>query len=415
LKPQELSRKNGTSLRAETLENAVHRSMSLASTEEGNRSGAMRALTDRISAMAVAGTLLGCGEILGVNDYSIAEERDGGASRTTELPLLPALPDVERIKACEECAGSQCPDQRSACVADERCRALLKCHGECSDPGCIFACRDTHAPSLAFDDYFACVLGTTAVLMQRGRGVSLCTEACGVGRNLACARSYRWRPGERVSRATFDVELSNAAVPGVMSLSTFALEPIAPCVDVAGHAITGDQGCADFANLDAFGRATLTASTALTQTNRVVAMRGNWERTRKYHRPTPHGGHVVLYVLPRFSLEAVLPLVPGYDPSMAIVTFEVRDCLGGSATARVEKSPALQGPIRWYWAGSPVPSTDVELGSGGGFANVPTLQPFDIQAFPEGSLEPLWRSAVVTESGWTTQVDMFPSAAGEVL
>jgi hypothetical protein len=109
----------------------------------------------------------GCGQILGLDGYSVAEP-----APDTRLPLLPAHPDPDRVKKCEDCAQTSCKDQRDACLASEPCRELLSCHGRCSDPSCIVRCRDAHTESFLFDDYLACVFD--AAYSVPGGQPSLC-------------------------------------------------------------------------------------------------------------------------------------------------------------------------------------------------------------------------------------------------
>jgi hypothetical protein len=53
------------------------------------------------------------------------------------LPLLPFLPDEDRIDDCEACAREQCNAERDACIADPDCADLLDCRGKCNNPACL--------------------------------------------------------------------------------------------------------------------------------------------------------------------------------------------------------------------------------------------------------------------------------------
>jgi hypothetical protein len=129
----------------------------------------------------------GCGALLGVGDYAVAEEEPDAEPRTVELPLLPALPDPDVIDDCRVCAARECAAEREACLASERCAARLRCHGECSDPNCAFRCVDTEPESATFEEYYACVFGPFGGLNTFLPGPK-CLADCNVGANWQCAR-----------------------------------------------------------------------------------------------------------------------------------------------------------------------------------------------------------------------------------
>jgi hypothetical protein len=95
-----------------------------------------------------------------------------------EIPPLPSTPDQDRVKSCQACAEDKCGAQRTACMEDDACRALLGCKGWCTEPTCLQRCTADHGFSPWYDDFWACVL------------TDECAKPCMSGENFACVGKY---------------------------------------------------------------------------------------------------------------------------------------------------------------------------------------------------------------------------------
>lgn len=114
-------------------------------------------------------------------------------SRTSaEMPLLPVLPDAERVEECGDCVREQCAPARAACLDDTACVEQLSCRGACSDPACLQACVARHGYSAWFEDYWACAM------------TDACAGPCGSGENFACVGHY---DAPRTEQAHFNLYL----------------------------------------------------------------------------------------------------------------------------------------------------------------------------------------------------------------
>lgn len=96
-----------------------------------------------------------------------------------EPPWLPARPDPGREEACAACATDACADERTACLQDQGCLALLECRGRCNEPACLQTCTARHGYSAWYEDLWTCVV------------IDHCREACGSGENFACVDDYQ--------------------------------------------------------------------------------------------------------------------------------------------------------------------------------------------------------------------------------
>ena len=95
-----------------------------------------------------------------------------------EPPRVPVRPESSLQAACTTCATEACADERTTCLSDTSCRALLECRGRCSDPACTQTCVARHGYSPFYDDLWGCVL------------IDRCAEACGSGESFACVDEY---------------------------------------------------------------------------------------------------------------------------------------------------------------------------------------------------------------------------------
>jgi hypothetical protein len=112
--------------------------------------------------------------------------------RQSDPPLLPSLPDRERLADCRACAQESCEAPHANCLADPACSELLSCRGTCSDPACTQRCVAEHGYSPWYDDLWACVLNDA------------CAQACGSGENFACVGAYQAPKAEK-NRERFPV------------------------------------------------------------------------------------------------------------------------------------------------------------------------------------------------------------------
>src|SRR5262249_43597650 len=107
----------------------------------------------------------------------------GGASPVSaEPPVVPAKLSDSVHGQCAKCLLENCPTERRACLASPRCRALLTCQAECSDPSCIENCRSDVPASPVFEDYFACAFNTTFWNPISSR----CQKECAAGDDWDC-------------------------------------------------------------------------------------------------------------------------------------------------------------------------------------------------------------------------------------
>lgn len=355
--------------------------------------------------------VLGCGKLTGIDDYAV------GAPGPS-VPPLPALPDSVRVAECEACAATECGDERTACLASAACRKLLECHGQCSDPACIFRCRDTLARSFAFDDYFSCVFGVSlfgAMSRQLGGTDSRCSGACGIGQNWDCTRRYYSDLKEPIE--TLEFRFHDACQIAYGPLSTFAGTEVAACSSIAQTGEpSGDGGCDPWSAVSGQGVASIELRGA--DRSGVLALRGDGQAYRIHYRYAPRSGHVDVVLIRRLCVDNVLPgNVAGYDPSLGMVAFTTYDCLGSLALGtRMELGSDAPVGERFYWADYGKPDATLQTGSRGGFVNVPAAHALELSAWIEGGdSKPVSRTTILVADGWITSAQMFPAPADQSL
>ena len=116
---------------------------------------------------SVAVVAIGCGQVLGVDDYRVAPNPaiapnvspDAG---DVELSLLPAQPDSDAAKCLLTAQKAKCGSELKTCLEEHalpaRCsRARLNVPIPVAN---IANCRGAHPNSDDFNDYFGCVYST---------------------------------------------------------------------------------------------------------------------------------------------------------------------------------------------------------------------------------------------------------------
>jgi hypothetical protein len=380
---------------------------------------AMRIHGGRASLLGVAMTLaIGCGQIIGADAYAVAAPDAAADPGDVALPLLPVRPDPAYERSCEACVEVQCDEERAACRESERCRALLDCHGRCSDPDCVFRCRDTEPESVRFEEYLACAFGDFRGGASYSVSGSRCPYDCNAGANWACAENFRWtaeQPGTIELDVT--VRLSEARTSSG-ALDSWRFATIAGCeegvVTAGGELVTGDRGCDAGVSFDVEGHARLT----LGRRRSAFVLRGgvtDEDRVRIYNRLVPRSGRLDLDAF-TFSMWKVWlpPLLAStgheVDPELGTVMFGNRDCTGGPATARVEvEATADATPVRYYWTSYADPDMAALAWSSGGFSNVPPGADVVLAAYHPVDGRLLARRRVLVAPGWLTQVTLFPA------
>jgi hypothetical protein len=363
--------------------------------------------------LVVAGALLtSCGLILGVDQYQVASEPEPDAGAEARLPLLPALPDADRVSRCEACAQQHCGAERQACLESERCTAMLRCHGECSDPSCMFRCRDTEPASATFEEYFACVFGP----FDRLPGIvpsPACPEKCGAGANWGCAHEYAWDrrgPGEATVQVRVRLLSTRSSVPG---LDLLRHVDVAPCQEQA-VAREHEASCDAPVPVDPNGTATL----RLRDRRAVFSVTGGLvgdEQIRIYDRPVPRSGVLDLWAFTATTRHTTFEWLPtqgieGLGPDERLVSFMTRDCTGVAAATGVTLEQAGgTRPVRFYWVNYGVANLVAEVGVSGGFVRT-SAGPSVLRARDPRTDRLVSEYPVDVVAGWDTIVTLYPAA-----
>ncbi len=137
--------------------------------------GLRRAAGEPVSAALL---LLGCGQIIGADEYEAAPT-DGPSAYATVASIFGG-------GACADCISENCDEEVQRCAEDDGCVADARCIAEATDPPSFFDCGPRAEPLLS------CILhGTHEV--RRG-WVTECEEECSLGRRLDCADRYEFEP-----------------------------------------------------------------------------------------------------------------------------------------------------------------------------------------------------------------------------
>lgn len=295
-------------------------------------------------ASALASTL-GCGEILGVSDYRVRPETSdasGASDAALQPPILPARPDEGRVDDCTACVEANCADEREVCLGSERCRDMLWCTSECSDPSCIAECEDAHPDSSYspyFRDYFNCAFSTWTIARTSPAPVTACLEACGAGQNWECLGQFLWGtvPSDH---PTVHVQLYDllgvlgdpAAYPGY---------EVTACADGPElDAPPGDLGCAvPWLEVSTYGAVEMPFIGDGDRRGTSIAIRnsGAGVRERVYTRPILRDAFLPVFANGGLGF---LDWIDGFnmphDDKLGIVIVVQHDCLGIGAAADVE-------------------------------------------------------------------------------
>jgi hypothetical protein len=355
-------------------------------------------------------TGVACGEILGVDAYRVAEPEPPDASEDPPLPELPATPDAEFRQACTACAASSCADARRACLESERCRALLRCHGACSDPRCIARCVDTHGESLAFNDYRLCVFGTP----KEGADLDGCAVACGGGHNWECVGKYQW-DGAASGRIDLDLTITAANAQRWNSpLNFVAGAQVARC-DSGVNVVrprAPEVDCPAWTFTNGYGQVALTAL----QPFSVLALKSAfWDmQSQIYVRPIARSGALVVPVEPVIGLRVysgptlVERLGTPIDHALGIVSAVQTDCLGHLAEVVIDLERAgevLACPLDP--AGNCV--SDIDRSARWAFFNVPRRASVEAVGHRPSDGREISRRALFLHDEWDAHVALFPA------
>jgi hypothetical protein len=357
--------------------------------------------------LGLAVVCLACGEILGADAYRVAEGTEpDGAPAAAALPLLPALPDEAFRDRCTECAADQCDAYRQACLESERCTALLRCHGACSDPNCLYRCRDTLPESATFEDYYGCVFGSFEDLSNRVPDPA-CPAECNVGANWECAGQYDWDAEEPEVRV--DVQVHNVAAPTRGDGANLMRHiDIAACDELPSG---GEHGsCDPWQAVDEAGVASLTLRRRRSAFETRGGLAGE-DRNRIYGRPLPRPGRLDLRVTRSYFRDVTLPLLlptVDVDPEKGTISFRAFDCVGVTAPVTVEIS--VEGPTGIYFPAYGESTTDPTPAPSGHFVNVPAGRDITVNARRPADGSEISRRTVIVKSGHTTAVMLLPRA-----
>jgi hypothetical protein len=225
---------------------------------------------------------------------------DAGAKPTVKpepLPTLPALPDMNHVAGCEQCAKDTCDKARTNCLEDDDCTAELRCKGKCSDVACLQKCLGPSGSSPWYGDYSKCVFGQ-------------CPTECNTGNNFECQGNYDW---PAAVTANFDVTFQ------FDNNTNLARDTIRVCGD--GVDCTGDQAVV---GLDNSVTLNFNASTAV----RPFDFRGRLEVDAG-----SKGARLILYLPPlsrtqKYAYPALTTTPAQADGARPTVTVGVGDCLG---------------------------------------------------------------------------------------
>lgn len=345
--------------------------------------------------------IVGCAQVLSVDEYRIGPSSETEAAAFT----LPADPGSDVIDECRACAEEHCSDQLRVCEENPRCRAMLSCSSDCSDPACLADCKDTLPPSPAYDALFNCVY--LPVGLEIDADASACTYECKVSQHWGCSNIYSW-PTQR-GALTARLHLMDGFGRPKTPLSTFSEVLVSACNSLATGDPGGEAGCAaSTAMTDDYGNVSVPYPQG---SDAFIITGGLDEQQRLYTRRITGAGVVERFLLDRptllLYLESILKIP--VDHGKGIINVGIDDCLGTDARAVYEiSSPGAPAP--YYFDRNGVPSQSNPPVGGALFLNIdlPADRTVSVVARDPDSGAMLAQRRVIVDARWTTDV-RFPA------
>jgi hypothetical protein len=319
------------------------------------------------------------------------------ADPSSALPLVPFLPDDERIEECKACAREKCSAERAACVADRACAGLLDCRGDCDDPACLAGCsewahwdpdRVGFPQNEIFDAFERCV------------ALRACGGECGWGKNWGCGGEYSWPAPEDPSHLPYELEV-HSANDGAGHVAKVLACPLIVCTGPIDEAESDGWGQVEldvgaiskleFLRLD-FGETTVDLYGAPV-----------FRRTRAVFRaPTRLVPELVSLVLPN-ALEFA-------DPASTILGLQALDCTGTPASGVSFELVGVPDARSFYISGAfgapSITATQTDDSGRGGFIGL-AEGTLGVRVLGPGD-EPLASRDVQVTAGQVTAVLLFP-------
>jgi hypothetical protein len=317
-------------------------------------------------------------------------------------PRLPFVPESDYAERCEVCARERCDDLRDRCVADEVCKALLRCHGACSNAACRAQCGSFDYRDDSDNFTGASTQGSESPLLTAYIGcvgTTECPRECNTGRNWTCIedRSYRW-PN--------DAESTAPEVPLRLELVGLVSEQGVPA---SVTALWGDQvgpgNVADRGETDEWGQTQLDFEESFIGLIEVESDQRGVIRNLVHAQPIFRPTRWATLVIPATVLEM--------EPGRASIWVSIKDCLGFDAPG-VSLELSQNAGVQTFYYGADVglsfdASETGEYGSGG-FVDVPLdRKSYTILARREEAV--VARRSVFVRPDWTTIVHLEPREA----
>jgi len=330
--------------------------------------------------------------------------------------------DVDgRVENCTRCIRHNCVEERSQCLASERCRDMLRCMGPtetnagCDNPNCIARCVSDNAVSPYFWKYFACAF--TSGEFPTPPPSNSCATECGAGANWDCVHGFDWDP---MPTPSVDVAVQIYIVPAALNAPLLVAQfvEIAACTDgyPDPNPVPGDVNCREWTPLSAYGEADLEVPFA----SPAFAFRSMKDESgsilqpwayfqRLYPRPLRRSGPFFLPVVLGSSLAFVAGSIDGYEPGSSIVFVNQVDCLGTAAAVKVELPDAPSALRTTVLNGESHP--ELEYFTNAFFVKVPPALTRVRSSLRNGTV--VSARAVVAAPGWFTTVTLYPATRQE--
>jgi hypothetical protein len=350
-------------------------------------------MTGRIACVIALAALGACRDIVSF---------DPPSENVSELPFTP---DSDAREMCTQCAADACADERAACLADPRCRRLLECHSQCSDPACRARCGSyatSETPiqssvhqlhradeSERFSLYSECVAEAS------------CRVACGLGVSWSCLdkKAYRWP-----TRPERDDDEDIALRVDVVEVNDY--------LGVRAHvsAYASDGTMLASAQTESWGQAELRLQIVETFDGYLEIEPGvqGFGKQLAYSAPVFRSTRSVHVV---FEDNAALPSPQPDTAAIGVVAF---DCLGVPASGvTFELEQAVGQP--WYTSNGTRPTrnaTQTELPGSGGISDIPASYD-EVTLVAKRNGDVVARRLVRVRANWLTIVGLAPRTEDE--
>lgn len=342
--------------------------------------------------LVLALPLLGCGELIGADDYETAPP---GSVYRDPADVLPA--------ACRPCVEEYCPSQLQACASDAECDAASRCAFGSVNPGKLVECSAAHPEgALAATAFATCA-------------ENACVD-CLAEQAWSCVGNYVWPEPEDNSVSIEEQVLDyvkNTPIPGV--LVRVCDRRVPDCDPALGgqfdQQTTDEQGWVSLTVPMLYKKGFGSGSNGF---DGFLLVEGDGLRPNYRYTSLPAvRGHKSAFTIASEEATAALGKTAGLelDPTRGILIGEMRNCFHTRpAGVRLEVDSADAATDAFYLVvGLPsAKQKETTINGIGGFTNLPP-GPATVVAIEASTGKEIARSTVHVHASATTTVLLQPA------